>query len=48
MNETIYTVFPKGYDKEYESMYLPQDFLTYGEAKEYGESLDLDYDIETA
>ncbi len=48
MDETIYTVFPKGYDKEYESSYMPQDFSTYEEAKEYGESLDCDYDIETA
>lgn len=48
MDETIYTVFPKGYDKEYESFYMPQDFSTYEEAKEYGESLDCDYDIESA
>ena len=34
MDETIYTVFPKGYDKEYESSYMPQDFSTYEEAKE--------------
>lgn len=46
MEEMRFTVFPKGYDKEYESCYLPQDFATYKEAKEYGESLDCDYDIE--
>ena len=48
MEETIYTVFPKGYDKRYESSYMPQDFPTYEEAKEYREYLDCDYDIETA
>ena len=42
----IYTVFPKNYDKEYECCYLPQDFPNEGEAIEYGEGLDCDYDIE--
>lgn len=43
----IYTVFPKNYEKEYECCYLPQDFPTYREAKEYGEELGYDYDIES-
>lgn len=42
----IYTVFPKNYPKEYESSYLPQDFENYKEAKEYGDCLDCDYEIE--
>ena len=43
----IYTVFPKNYDPQYESSYMPQDFATMKEAKEYGESLDCDYEIES-
>ena len=43
----IYTVFPKGYDKEYESSYMPQDFPTLEEAAGYAETLDCDYDIES-
>lgn len=43
----IYTVFPKNYDEEYESRYLPQDFPTKKKAVEYGECLDCDYDIES-
>ena len=43
----IYTVFPRNYDKEYSCFYLPQDFPTYRDAKEYGESLDCEYDIES-
>ena len=42
----IYTVFPKNYDKQYESYYLPQDFETKKEAEEYVEQLDCDYIIE--
>lgn len=43
----IYTVFPKNYDEEYEFCYLPQDFSSYKDAEEYGESLGCDYDIES-
>lgn len=35
----IYTVFPK------DDFEMPQDFATYKEAKEYGDSLNCDYDI---
>lgn len=48
MTDIIYTVFPLNYPEEYESAYLPQDFNTYDEAVEYGESLDCDYTIEKA
>lgn len=44
----MWTVFPKNYDKKYESAYLPQDFETYTEAEDYAKSLDCDYDIEEA
>lgn len=39
----IYTVFPK----DPEGFEMPQDFPTRKEAKEYGESLDCDYEIES-
>ena len=48
MGERIYTVFPKGYEEGHESAYMPQDFSTWAEAKEYGDSLDCDYEIESA
>lgn len=48
MDDKIYTVFPKGYNKECEASYMPQDFPTYEEAEEYAESLDCGYDIESA
>ena len=35
----IYTVFPKNYDEKYESSYMPQDFETLQEAKEYANAL---------
>ena len=40
----IYTVFPN----DPTGAELPQDFPTWKEAKEYGESLDCDYEIESA
>lgn len=39
----IYTVFPN----DPEGFEMPQDFSTRKEAKEYGESLDCDYEIES-
>jgi hypothetical protein len=44
----MWTVFPKNYNEEYEDSYLPQDFDTYKEAKEYAKELDCEYDIEEA
>lgn len=44
----MWTVFPDNYDKDYEAAYVPQDFETYAEAKDYAKSLDCDYDIEQA
>ena len=42
----MYTVFPNGYEEEFEASYMPQDFTTYKEAKEYAEQLSCDYTIE--
>ena len=39
----IFTVFPK----DPEGFEMPQDFPTREEAKEYGENLDCDYEIES-
>lgn len=47
MNENIYTCFPMEDGKPSES-YLPQDFETYKEAKEYGDTLPCDYVIKLA
>ena len=47
MSENIYTCFPMEDGKPSES-YLPQDFETYKEAKEYGDTLPCDYVIELA
>ena len=48
----IWTVFPSpktngSEEPLYDSFYLPQDFATKEEAKEYARSLDCDYEIES-
>ena len=46
VSKTIYTVFPQDYDPDCESCYLPQDFDSEFEAKEYAAGLDCSYVIE--
>lgn len=47
-SDYMWTVFPKNYNENSEASYMPQDFETYSEAFDYAESLDCEYDIESA